>query len=47
MSKCGRPALYENKRAEVLALLVKGFTIRATSIKTGVPKSIVHRMGKK
>ena len=43
----GRPALYENKRAEVLLLLKAGWTVRAIQHKTGVPKSIVHRMGKK
>lgn len=47
MSKAGRPALYENKCAEVLALLAKGFTIRAVAHKLNIPKSIVGRMGKK
>jgi hypothetical protein len=46
MSNAGRPPLYENKREEVLALLAKGHTVRATAAKTGVPKSIVQRMKK-
>lgn len=47
MSKAGRPALYENKRSEVLALLAKGHTIRAVAHKLKIPKSVVGRMGKK
>ena len=44
MSNVGRPPLYEDKRAEVLLLLAKGFTIRAVATKLGIPKSIVGRM---
>ena len=40
----GRPPLYEDKRAEVLLLLARGFTVRAVSNKLKIPKSIIGRM---